>query len=392
MKKIFIFLMVILVNITYGQVGIGTDTPDPSAMLDITSTNQGVLVPRVNLTSTTLQLGVAQNATGLLVYNIGTAIPKGLYYWDGTSWKVFASRISDPASANLVCRSAVADPTFQVTGGVAIQAGTLLKIPYSLGNGGGYNGVTLVSTSNPNVTATIASGNLEQGSGTLNFSLSGTPISAQQAPTGITFNLAPFLTANPGISGCSSVTIGAEVSADIAQTAVMGYLALGTDPTGAQVYSLQATTPDGKFSFRISFPGTGYTMAAGSQALNVQLRNNQTTSIPIIWNYNTIYSGGTVAGANTLTVPPNVWGGNNSDSGSTWYSVTNTASIATTYWGNIGIYDGSGPEYRRYTWIGQNAGDKVAYTAYAMAALSGTSPYTPDRLKCYIKIEQVTAP
>ena len=32
---------------TYSQVGIGTTTPDASAILDITSTNKGLLLPRL---------------------------------------------------------------------------------------------------------------------------------------------------------------------------------------------------------------------------------------------------------------------------------------------------------------------------------------------------------
>ena len=56
MKK-FILLMTVsscvLVTKLYAQVGIGTLTPNASAMLDINSSNKGLLVPRVNLISLT---------------------------------------------------------------------------------------------------------------------------------------------------------------------------------------------------------------------------------------------------------------------------------------------------------------------------------------------------
>lgn len=73
---------------TNAQVGINTNTPDASAILDVTSTNKGVLVPRIALTSASMDLdGVAGQATGLMVYNTGTVLPQGLYFWNGTAWQ-----------------------------------------------------------------------------------------------------------------------------------------------------------------------------------------------------------------------------------------------------------------------------------------------------------------
>jgi uncharacterized protein (TIGR02145 family) len=48
MKQIFIFLAAVLLTATtYAQVGIGTTNPDGSAVLDITSTTKGLLIPRM---------------------------------------------------------------------------------------------------------------------------------------------------------------------------------------------------------------------------------------------------------------------------------------------------------------------------------------------------------
>ncbi len=48
MKQIFTFLAAVLLTVsTYAQVGIGTTIPNPSAALDITSTTQGFLPPRM---------------------------------------------------------------------------------------------------------------------------------------------------------------------------------------------------------------------------------------------------------------------------------------------------------------------------------------------------------
>jgi hypothetical protein len=74
-------------------VGINTITPDPSAALDIQSSNKGLLVPRVALTSLTDKTTILNPANALLVYNTNTGFSKGAgyYYNAGTpgspSWK-----------------------------------------------------------------------------------------------------------------------------------------------------------------------------------------------------------------------------------------------------------------------------------------------------------------
>jgi hypothetical protein len=51
------------------SVGLGTQTPNTSAILDMTSTTKGVLIPRMN---TTQRTGINAPAPGLLVYDITT--------------------------------------------------------------------------------------------------------------------------------------------------------------------------------------------------------------------------------------------------------------------------------------------------------------------------------
>jgi len=70
------------------NVGIGTTTPDASAVLDIASTNMGLLVPRIALTITTSAAPVTAPATSLLVYNTATVndVTPGYYFWDGAAW------------------------------------------------------------------------------------------------------------------------------------------------------------------------------------------------------------------------------------------------------------------------------------------------------------------
>src|ERR1051325_10907788 len=68
---------------SYAQdnVGIGTNTPNPSAILDVLSTNKGILVPRV---TTVQRLAIATGPTtqGLLVYDTNFEC---YFYWNTTT-------------------------------------------------------------------------------------------------------------------------------------------------------------------------------------------------------------------------------------------------------------------------------------------------------------------
>jgi hypothetical protein len=101
MKHKYLVLAVVLLTFisqanTQG-IGIGTTTPDPAAMLDITSTNKGMLIPRVALTGTTDVTTIPTPPASLMVYNTATAgsgstaVAPGFYYYDGTNWVTFLS-------------------------------------------------------------------------------------------------------------------------------------------------------------------------------------------------------------------------------------------------------------------------------------------------------------
>ncbi|NGX83900.1 hypothetical protein G3A46_06205, partial [Aequorivita sp. KMM 9714] len=89
MKKLLLLFTLILTNVLYAQVGIGTDMPNPSAQLEIKSLNRGVLMPQVPLTSITDQHTIsAGNIESLLVYNTNTSetLSPGYYYWFQERW------------------------------------------------------------------------------------------------------------------------------------------------------------------------------------------------------------------------------------------------------------------------------------------------------------------
>ena len=91
MKKRY-FLLLFFSALVSAQTGIGTTSPSPSAKLEVASTNQGFLPPRIALTATNAASPVTSPATGLLVFNTETAgiapnnVTPGYYYWNGSLW------------------------------------------------------------------------------------------------------------------------------------------------------------------------------------------------------------------------------------------------------------------------------------------------------------------
>lgn len=86
-----------------GRVGIGTATPNASALLDVYSTTKGVLLPQVALSATNNNSPIGAGiATGLIVYNTATAgtfpndVKPGYYYWSSSGrWERFGTNPQD---------------------------------------------------------------------------------------------------------------------------------------------------------------------------------------------------------------------------------------------------------------------------------------------------------
>lgn len=95
----FILTATASIRVQAQNVGINSTggTPDASAMLDVSSTNKGLLIPRVALTATNAAGPISSPTTSLLVYNTATAgtVPNnvipGYYYWNGTAWIALAT-------------------------------------------------------------------------------------------------------------------------------------------------------------------------------------------------------------------------------------------------------------------------------------------------------------
>jgi uncharacterized protein (TIGR02145 family) len=126
MKKILLCAAFIAASFTgIAQVGVGTNSPDKSAILELASTTKGFLPPRM---STTERNDINNPVAGLVIYN--TTIPC-VQFFNGYLWFDTCSQTLDgPSNSNLT----VANPTYQ--GASVIDA-----------TGIGYNGEAVPAAS-----------------------------------------------------------------------------------------------------------------------------------------------------------------------------------------------------------------------------------------------------
>ena len=100
-KLIVLIIIAVSLNYPLWAQGIGVNDdgsdPDASAMLEVKSTNKGMLVPRM----TAAQRGaIASPADGLMVYQTDGVV--GFYYYSGigATWRSFATTASNGLAIN----------------------------------------------------------------------------------------------------------------------------------------------------------------------------------------------------------------------------------------------------------------------------------------------------
>ncbi|PTT78208.1 MULTISPECIES: hypothetical protein [unclassified Chryseobacterium] len=92
LQILFTALFFLNFNFSSAQVGIGTSSPNPSAMLEIHSANKGVLFPSVALDSQTDNITITSPSDGLIVWNNGQAglVETGFFYWNNAKWNMLS--------------------------------------------------------------------------------------------------------------------------------------------------------------------------------------------------------------------------------------------------------------------------------------------------------------
>ena len=99
MKNLLIFTSIFFLALKAQSQNVGIGTSTPATILDVVSTTQGVLIPRV----TTLQMNaIASPANGLLVTNIDSL--NRIFIYTGTAWKGLSFTDQNVDTALLVHR------------------------------------------------------------------------------------------------------------------------------------------------------------------------------------------------------------------------------------------------------------------------------------------------
>ncbi len=122
---------------TKNNIGIGTKTPINSAILELNSTNKGLLLPRVQLTSLRSPLPLDAFYPGMVVYCIGNAgvapnnVTAGLYVAGTSAWTRMTMPFGDRGDISIT--GEIGSPIMSIDDGVV----SWLKIANSLKVGGG---------------------------------------------------------------------------------------------------------------------------------------------------------------------------------------------------------------------------------------------------------------
>ncbi|AUP78131.1 fibrinogen-like YCDxxxxGGGW domain-containing protein [Flavivirga eckloniae] len=178
MTKITYFILLLCCSIYYsfGQVGIGTTTPDASSILDVTSTTQGFLPPRM----TEVQRdAIASPARGLLIFNMDSNC---FQFYTGAAW-------SDCLGAGSVSQNKLD------CGSISLNGAYMVGTPFN-----GTNTITIDVVINTydtyNITTNSANGYSFSASGsfaslgvhTITLTGTGTPLAAQTDTFTISLN------------------------------------------------------------------------------------------------------------------------------------------------------------------------------------------------------------
>ncbi|SNB06187.1 conserved exported hypothetical protein [Flavobacterium psychrophilum] len=101
MKKLHFTCIIIMMIVSFSslqaQVGVGTTAP--FGALDITSTNDGILIPRLSLSATNVATILTPTVSELVYNNFTSAVgpnqvTPGFYYWDGALWVRVATGVT----------------------------------------------------------------------------------------------------------------------------------------------------------------------------------------------------------------------------------------------------------------------------------------------------------
>lgn len=265
MKKTIIFavLALLLSPLAFSQVGIGTTTPATDAILDLTATNKALLVTRVANTA-----AVITPINGMIIYDISSSCTKS--YQNGAWTECNAVTISTVGA--LDCNNRLVNGSLTAT---IPASGVQVTVPYTGATSGNYSGQIVSSTGVSGLTATLAGGVLTNGSGTVIYTITGTPSAPGTASFAITLLdkscsiTVPVQAGTPQILAfnCPGATVNGTATANQFTSSI--FVTLPYSGGNGIAYSPQSVASTGVLGLSANLsPGT---LANGSGTLIFQL-------------------------------------------------------------------------------------------------------------------------
>lgn len=276
-----IFLMIESVAIAQVAINSNGAPANSSAMLDITSTNKGILIPRVADTTS-----VSAPAVGLLIYR--TNSPQGFFYYNGQKWQKIGVEGSsgsgssggtyyvDLTTNQTINGQKVWNGNATFNSGINISGGTI-----NLNNN--LNSTTNINSGTSNGTINIANGTLGGNSVNIGNSIGATSLNLRTGTSN--FTLDGVGSSNYSIA--SSTTTGSITIGGSAQTGgiVIGggtgiqTLNFGTGGTGSKTINIGTgavantikignTTNGTKTGLNINAPSAQLHLGAGRSTSN----------------------------------------------------------------------------------------------------------------------------
>ena len=289
-----------------GRIGIGTNAPDTSAILDLTSSSKGLLIPRVSLASLSDASTIVLPATSLMVYNTNSGLTGGIgyYYNSGTNSSPSWTKFSTTGAAN--------GSTWGLTGNSGTAAGTNFI--------GTNDNIDLVFKRNNVSSGFLGANNTAFGNASLPYNTTATNSSAfgyNSLNVNTAANNAAFgynsLAVNT--SGAFNAAFGAgalDANTSGAYNAAFGYNALGANTTvagnSAFGYNALSTNLTGAYNAAFGYSALlANTTGASNTAFGYNsLLNNTTGTNNTAIGYNTAL--GITTGSNNTILGSNVTG------------------------------------------------------------------------------------
>jgi hypothetical protein len=322
MKKIYTLLLLISSAHYYGQVGIGTTTPSNNAILELNSTNSGLLLPRMTSAQRTAISASAISDKGLQVFDTTT---NSLWFWNGTAWieqdkkniydangdissSVTTNRavdFSNGGSLNLDSNTLYIDATNNRVGIGTNAPSNNLEIN---GTGGTGTGLKLpTGASNGKVLSSDASGNTTWVNnvaitptviGVLNTGTSNIPFSTPEVYTGSYIDLPP---GKWSVNATMLVNFSSSLSSGQGYWIRSGFSLSSSSFVGA-TYLTSSTLISGAIN-----PPVAYGILTGTVLIN---NTNASTTRYYYWRLSTDAFGGASTSNNLVNFACTSWGEN----------------------------------------------------------------------------------